>query len=161
MTTRSPRRSASSSARRNRRRGCGYTRGSKTLPPSKRSERQEDTLGRKQGIMSRRLNIRISRLSLATILGVLAFIPSFGRAQTPQVTTYAQVQAVFSKHCVSCHNAEDEDGELILESHASLMKGGESGAVVVPGKADESLLVKLIRHEQKPFMPPPKKGMKL
>ena len=75
--------------------------------------------------------------------------------------SYARVQAVFNKHCVSCHNAEDEDGELILENHAALMKGGESGPVVVPGKGDESLLVKLIRHEKKPFMPPPKKGPKL
>jgi mono/diheme cytochrome c family protein len=91
----------------------------------------------------------------------LAFIPSFVLAQTSASPTYAQVQTVFAKHCVSCHNPEDEDGGLVLESHAALMKGGESGAVVVPGKADESLLVKLIGHEKKPFMPPPKKGMKL
>jgi hypothetical protein len=75
--------------------------------------------------------------------------------------TYSQVHAVFGKHCVSCHNAKDEEGELVLESYATLMKGGESGQVIVPGKGDESLLIKLIRHEKKPFMPPPKKGPKL
>ena len=82
-------------------------------------------------------------------------------AQTPTTPTYAQVHAVFAKHCVSCHNPTDEDGELILESYSSLMKGGESGPVIVPGKSDESLLLKQIRHEQKPFMPPPKKAAKL
>ena len=82
-------------------------------------------------------------------------------AQTPDKPTYAQVHAVFAKHCVSCHNPEDEDGELVLDSYASLMKGGESGPPIVPGKSEDSLLLKLIRHDKKPFMPPPKKGMKL
>ena len=82
-------------------------------------------------------------------------------AQTPDKPTYGQVHAVFAKHCVSCHNPEDEDGELVLESYASLMKGGESGPAIVPGKSEDSLLLKLIRHDRKPFMPPPKKGMKL
>jgi mono/diheme cytochrome c family protein len=74
---------------------------------------------------------------------------------------YAQVHAVFAKHCVSCHNARDEEGELVLESYAQLMKGGETGPAVVPGKADQSLLIELIRHEKKPYMPPPKKAPKL
>ncbi len=38
-------------------------------------------------------------------------------------------------------------------------KGSDNGAVVVPGKADESLLVKKIRHEHEPGMP--YKGAKL
>ena len=63
------------------------------------------------------------------------------RAQTPAKPTYAQVHAVFAKHCVTCHNAEDEDGELVLESYASLMKGGESGVAIVPGKSGDSLLL--------------------
>ena len=78
----------------------------------------------------------------------------------PQAASYAQVQSVFAKHCVTCHNADDKDGELVLESYATLTKGGEHGAVVVPGRSSESLLLKLVRHEKKPFMPPPKKGDK-
>ena len=99
---------------------------------------------------------RFSFCLLAPLLAAMSV-----RGQTPAAPSYAQVQGVFNKHCVSCHNPEDEDGELILESHAALIKGGESGVVVVPGKAEESLLLKLIRQEKKPFMPPPKKGMKL
>ncbi|HEY2147228.1 MAG TPA: DUF1549 domain-containing protein, partial [Pirellulales bacterium] len=34
-----------------------------------------------------------------------------------------------------------------------LLKGGDSGAVVVPHKSAESVLCKLITHEKKPFMP--------
>ena len=95
-----------------------------------------------------------------SILLLCAVGTSSARAADP-TPTFTQVHAVFAKHCVSCHNAEDMEGELVLETYATLMKGGESGPVVVPGKAEESLLLKLVRHEKKPFMPPPKKGPKL
>ena len=88
-------------------------------------------------------------------------IPAFNAAAAESAPAYVQVHAVFAKHCVSCHNAKDEEGELVLESYATLMKGGETGPAVVPGKADESLLIRLIRHEKKPYMPPPKKAPKL
>src|SRR6185295_8165600 len=42
-----------------------------------------------------------------------------------------------------------------------LLKGGETGPSLVPGKSSESLLVQQIEHKTKPFMPPPKKGKKL
>jgi mono/diheme cytochrome c family protein len=68
--------------------------------------------------------------------------------------SYGDVHAVFQKHCVSCHNPKDRKGELDLESHAALLKGGESGPVV-------EHLVALVEHAKKPFMPPPKKAPKL
>jgi hypothetical protein len=74
---------------------------------------------------------------------------------------YAQVHAVFAKHCLACHDAKEAEGELVMTSFEGLMKGGETGAVVVPGKSGESLLVQLVEHQKKPFMPPPKKAAKL
>ena len=43
-----------------------------------------------------------------------------------------------------------------MESFDSLMKGGDDGKVIVPGKPDESLLVLQIEHKKKPYMPPKK-----
>jgi mono/diheme cytochrome c family protein len=95
------------------------------------------------------------------LCGSILLLGIAAQARAEGTPNYAQVHAVFAKHCVSCHNAKDEEGELVLESYAALMKGGETGPAVVPGKGDESLLLKLIRHEKKPYMPPPKKGPKL
>lgn len=67
---------------------------------------------------------------------------------------YGEVDALFRKHCVSCHNAKDKKGELDLETHAALLKGGENGPVV-------DALVAVLDHAKKPFMPPPKKAPKL
>ncbi|MEX2214027.1 MAG: c-type cytochrome domain-containing protein [Phycisphaeraceae bacterium] len=61
---------------------------------------------------------------------------------------------IFKRSCTACHNSTDAKGDLILESPQTIAKGGESGAVVVPGKGDESLLLQLASHQSKPTMPP-------
>jgi uncharacterized membrane protein len=61
------------------------------------------------------------------------------------------VMPVFRKHCLPCHAEEENNpSELSLDSHALLMKGGESGVSVVPGKTGESVLVQKLA-EKPPF----------
>ncbi|NDB77137.1 MAG: hypothetical protein EB141_16105, partial [Verrucomicrobia bacterium] len=55
---------------------------------------------------------------------------------------FTLVQALFKKHCVECHSVTDAENNLVLENHASLMKGGDGGVPVLPGKSSDSLLVK-------------------
>ena len=45
-------------------------------------------------------------------------------------------------------------GGLKLTSRADLLRGGDSGPAAVPGKPDESLLLKVVRYQGKPRMPP-------
>ncbi len=75
--------------------------------------------------------------------------------------TWAQVRAIFANHCLSCHDAKEADGELVMESYELLMKGGEKGRDIIPGRSSESRLFQQITHQIKPFMPPPKKAAKL
>ncbi|SVD11287.1 uncharacterized protein METZ01_LOCUS364141, partial [marine metagenome] len=65
-----------------------------------------------------------------------------------------EILPIVRKNCLACHNARDAEGDLNLETPTSIAKGGESGAVVVPGKAAESLLMRHARQIEKPFMPP-------
>src|SRR5438876_5684290 len=96
--------------------------------------------------------------SIAIVFALVA--PAFAADAAPR-PTYSQVRAIFAQHCFSCHDSKEQEGGLILETHQSLLKGGDDGPVLVPGKSAESLLVKQIEHTKKPFMPPPKKGDKL
>ncbi len=57
-----------------------------------------------------------------------------------------KVRPVLVEHCLNCHGREKQWGALRLDSRAALLKGGDSGAAVVPGKPDESLLIRAIRH---------------
>jgi WD40 repeat protein len=70
--------------------------------------------------------------------------------------SYAKhIAPVFKKSCVACHNASKAKAKLNLEDVPSMMKGSSDGPVLVPGKADESLLFLLAAHREEEFMPPP------
>src|SRR5437879_744629 len=77
---------------------------------------------------------------------------------------YSAVDAIFSQHCLDCHSAQDPEHSLVLEDFEALMKGGEAGQVIVPGKSEESLLVRMVegRFEKngKPKIMPPGKRKK-
>ncbi len=72
----------------------------------------------------------------------------------------SRVQPILQANCYRCHAGLNHRGGLVLDSKAGIAKGGHDGAVVVPGHPEQSLLVKLIRHEGPPNdpMPMPPKG---
>ncbi len=66
-----------------------------------------------------------------------------------------KVRPVLIEHCFECHSSDAEEvkAELLVESRDALLKGGESGPAIVPGRADKSLLIESIRF-QSVEMPP-------
>src|SRR6266705_694683 len=81
--------------------------------------------------------------------GMVFFLCLFGwpaatdAAEIFATNDYSAVDAIFTKHCLECHEAKDPEANLVLESFESLMKGSENGPVIVPGKSADSLLVKM------------------
>jgi hypothetical protein len=74
----------------------------------------------------------------------------------------SKVRPVLVEHCHECHSGEKTKGGLALDTKQGWQKGGDSGPVIVPGKPDESLLIKAVRYHDKDLaMPPEKKGGKL
>jgi cytochrome c len=66
-----------------------------------------------------------------------------------------KVRPILQTNCGKCHLDINHKGGLSLETHASTLKGGRDGVVIVPGDPDNSMLVKLIRHEGPPDDPKP------
>ncbi len=64
------------------------------------------------------------------------------------------VAPIFKKYCNGCHNSEDNEGELSLETFKEIQKGGENGSILTPGKSGESLLIKVLIGQEEPAMPP-------
>ena len=58
----------------------------------------------------------------------------------------ARIRPVLVEHCLRCHG-EEAKGGLRLDSRAAMRVGGESGPAVVPGKPEESLVVKALAHD--------------
>lgn len=79
-------------------------------------------------------------------------------AEKKDVTYAGDIQTLFEKSCVKCHGAEKPKGKLRVDSLEGVLKGGEDGKVVTPGKSAESVLVLNIAHLGDPddYMPPPK-----
>lgn len=73
-------------------------------------------------------------------------------AHTPRITE-RDVLSIFQMRCVVCHGKRKQEGGLDLRTMASRMKGGKSGPALIPGKPDESLIVKRVAAGE---MPPPK-----
>jgi mono/diheme cytochrome c family protein len=74
------------------------------------------------------------------------------------VTFASNVQPIFSARCGKCHT-EQTKGDFSLLTRESILAGGKSGAVVVPGNADGSLLYSMVAGTGHKTMPP--KGEKL
>jgi hypothetical protein len=64
------------------------------------------------------------------------------------------VAPILRENCLSCHKGSRAKNGLELRSVATILKGGSSGAAIVPGDAASSLLYKALAHEAEPFMPP-------
>ena len=100
--------------------------------------------------------------SLLAICCLLSHLSTLTAAELTATNDYSSVDAIFSKHCLECHEAKDPEANLVLESFESLMKGSENGPVILPSKGSDSLLVKMIegrveKDGKKMIMPPGKR----
>ncbi len=106
------------------------------------------------------MRLRFFLLLLPTTgLAVEAPVPPEHAAQMARGVALfnSDVGKLLADHCVKCHGGEKGlKGDLDLATREHLLKGGENGAAVVPGKSGESLLMKSIRHEDKDLKMPKK-----
>ena len=87
------------------------------------------------------------------LAGIAFFALSAAAAEQAQVPTAAQleffekeVRPVLADHCYKCHGKEKQKSGLRLDARDLVLKGGEVGPVVVPGKPEASRLILAINH---------------
>ena len=68
----------------------------------------------------------------------------------PTVSFALDIQPLFVRECIRCHGGA---GSLNLDTYAGVMQGGLSGAIVIPGDPDASLLVDRLDGTEPPTMP--------
>ncbi len=61
----------------------------------------------------------------------------------------AKIRPVLVKECYACHSAEAKKlkGGLRLDTRESVLKGGDTGPALAPGKPEESLILEALRHD--------------
>ena len=64
------------------------------------------------------------------------------------------IRPLLVQHCYECHG-ERSDGGLQLNSREGLLRGGDSGAALIPGDLNASLLIEAVRYKNRDFQMPP------
>jgi mono/diheme cytochrome c family protein len=92
--------------------------------------------------------------ALATGSGLLCAqtppAPSSPSSSATAVNFATDVQPVLTSNCTGCHGSATRIKEMNLSSLDGVLKGSESGPVVVPGKPDESRLYQMVRDGKMP-----------
>jgi WD40 repeat protein/mono/diheme cytochrome c family protein len=108
------------------------------------------------------MDLLIARKLIVGFTAFLVSLTALPAAEAKPTNDYAAVDALFTQHCLDCHATQEPEGKLVMETFEALMKGGESGVALVPGKSSDSLLVKMIegrleKDGKKRIMPPGKR----
>ncbi len=106
---------------------------------------------------SRRLLIFILMpVLLLLVLG--ASLHGDERADTAEQLEFfeKEVRPLLANHCYGCHSSSAKriEADLLLDSREAQLRGGDSGAAIVPGDAAGSLLIEAVRYES--YEMPPK-----
>jgi hypothetical protein len=72
----------------------------------------------------------------------------------------AKIEPLLRQRCYECHSHEKKmKGGLTLDSKSGWEQGGDLGPAVLPGKPEESLLIKMVRWSDEEHQMPPKEKL--
>ena len=66
----------------------------------------------------------------------------------------SNIRPVLVSKCIECHGPDTQESELRIDSREFILKGAASGSIVNLERPNESLLLKVLSHEQEIQMPP-------
>ncbi len=103
------------------------------------------------------------RLLLQTVFAMISVTvatPSWAGADEGTAYFESRIRPVLVEHCYKCHSGQTKSpkGGLRLDSREALLRGGENGPAIVPGKPDASLVIKALSYSgEVAEMPPDEK----
>lgn len=93
--------------------------------------------------------------AMIRVFASLGVLVSASLAMPPEQLEFFEkkVRPVLAEQCYKCHGAEKQKADLRLDSREAILKGADTGPVLVPGNPEKSSLIKSIRHEGDAPMP--------
>lgn len=99
-------------------------------------------------------SLMIARHVVRALQGLL-LLTSSSLLADEQVNYSTQIKPLLIERCVACHGVLKQAGGLRLDTALLAIKGGESGAAIIPGNAEASALLKRVTAtDESERMPP-------
>ena len=88
----------------------------------------------------------LAGLAIATVTAALTSTVAAQNSTQPQpsVDFVRDIQPILQTSCYECHGPKKTKAHLRLDSPAGILKGGETGPIVLPGKSEQSLMVRRV-----------------
>jgi WD40 repeat protein/mono/diheme cytochrome c family protein len=74
------------------------------------------------------------------------------------VSFYKHIRPILQANCTGCHQPAKAKGDYVMTDFAKLLAGGEQGTAIVPGKPEESNLLKMSSPDAEGKVEMPPKG---
>ena len=87
-----------------------------------------------------------------TVAAVAGFAAAAG-AQTESVTFTDHIRPIMERSCWNCHGEAARLSDLDLSTREGALAGGTKGPAIVPGRAEDSRLFRMVAGLDQPFMP--------
>ncbi|MFM7242050.1 MAG: c-type cytochrome domain-containing protein, partial [Opitutia bacterium] len=81
-------------------------------------------------------------------------LPIAKSKRSSKVDFEKEILPILRRNCLSCHNSQKGEDGVNLETPQTIAKGGDTGKMVQPKKAESSSLFRVAAHLSKPAMPP-------
>src|SRR5687768_10161107 len=81
------------------------------------------------------------RLTAAIVSLLVAAGPAFAEP----VDYMKEIKPILSTACYQCHSETQQKHGLRVDTAAAILKGGDAGPAIVPGKSEDSLLIKAVQ----------------
>ncbi len=92
------------------------------------------------------------------IIAIGLVLTSYSASARGEDLFSSKVEPLLKQHCYECHSHEKKiKGGLALDSRSGWEKGGDTGPAVVPGKPEDSLLIRAVSYVEKDLKMPPKR----
>jgi hypothetical protein len=96
--------------------------------------------------------------TLALLLApILSPVKEKASPENPDKVWTAVVEPLLDKKCLKCHAGVRQYGGLDLRSLETILRGGERGPAIIPGKPGESRILQFVALKSSPHMPPDEK----
>ena len=87
------------------------------------------------------------------VVGLMALVVTPGARAAADFAS--DIEPIFHERCYGCHGPSQQMNGLRLDQQAAALKGGYSGAVILPGNSAASKLIERVTSDEEGFRMPP------